>query len=41
MPKGNKDAKKPKAGKPKNAGSAYKQSQGTRGQATSPPAKKP
>ena len=39
--KGNKEAKKPKADKPKGAGSAYKQSQGKGGQALSPPGKKP
>ena len=31
--KGNKEAKKPKADKPKGPGSAYKQSQGKGGQA--------
>jgi hypothetical protein len=35
--KGNKDAKKPKADKPKSAGSAYKLSQGASGQATISP----
>jgi hypothetical protein len=39
--KGNKEAKKPKADKPKGAGSAYKQSQGKGGQALSAPGKKP
>jgi hypothetical protein len=34
--KGNKEAKKPKADKPKGGGSAYKQSQGKGGQALSP-----
>ena len=34
--KGNKEAKKPKAEKPKGSGSAYKQSQGKGGQALSP-----
>jgi hypothetical protein len=38
--KGNKEAKKPKADKPKAGGSAYKLSQGAGGQATSPPSKK-
>jgi hypothetical protein len=39
--RGNKEAKKPKADKPKSSGSAYKQSQGKGGQALSPqPAKK-
>ena len=40
--KGNKEAKKPKAEKPKGPGSAYKQSQSKGGQAFSlQPAKKP
>jgi len=34
--KGNKEAKKPKADKPKGPGSPYKQSQGKGGQALSP-----
>ncbi len=34
--KGNKEAKKPKADKPKSQGSAYKLSQGKGGQALSP-----
>jgi hypothetical protein len=34
--RGNKEAKKPKADKPKGAGSAYKQSQGKGGAALSP-----
>ena len=38
--KGNKEAKKPKADKPKGGGSAYKQAQGKGGQSMSPPAKK-
>jgi len=38
--KGNKEAKKPKAEKPKGSGSAYKQSQGKGGAAMSAPAKK-
>jgi hypothetical protein len=38
--KGNKEAKKPKADKPKSGGSAYKLSQGASGQAISPPSKK-
>jgi hypothetical protein len=39
--KGNKEAKKPKADKPKSSVSAYKQSQGKSGQSLSPqPAKK-
>jgi len=39
--KGNKEAKKPKADKPKGPGSAYKQSQGKGGQALIPqPVKK-
>ena len=38
--KGNKEAKKPKADKPKGPGSSYKQSQGKGGPATIPPAKK-
>jgi len=39
--RGNKEAKKPKADKPKGSGSAYKQSLGKGGQALSPqPAKK-
>ena len=38
--KGNKEAKKPKAEKPKTHVSAYKQSQGKGGQAISTPAKK-
>jgi hypothetical protein len=39
--KGNKEAKKPKAEKPKGPGSAYKQSQGKGGQGiTIQPAKK-
>ena len=42
MAKGNKEAKKPKADKPKGGGSAYKLSQGTGGQAQPviPPTKK-
>ena len=39
--KSNKEAKKPKSEKPKGSGSAYKQSQGKGGQATTPPTKKP
>jgi hypothetical protein len=35
--KGNKEAKTPKADKPKSGGSAYKLSQGSRGQATTAP----
>jgi hypothetical protein len=39
--RGNKEAKKPKAEKPKGSGSAYKQAQGKGGQALSPqPTKK-
>ncbi|MGO9561238.1 MAG: hypothetical protein ACLPPV_01200 [Candidatus Korobacteraceae bacterium] len=38
--KGNKEAKKPKADKPKGSGSAYKQSQGKGGAALSPTATK-
>jgi hypothetical protein len=38
--KGNKEAKKPKADKPKSGGSAYKLSQGSGGQAFSAPLKK-
>ena len=38
--KGNKEAKKPKADKPKSGGSAYKLSQGAGGQAISPPSKR-
>jgi hypothetical protein len=38
--KGNKEAKKPKADKPKAGGSAYKLSQGAGGQATMTPTKK-
>jgi hypothetical protein len=38
--KGNKEAKKPKAEKPKTHVSAYKQSQGKGGQAIGPPGKK-
>jgi hypothetical protein len=38
--KGNKEAKKPKADKPKSGGSAYKLSQGTSGQATISPTKR-
>jgi hypothetical protein len=38
--KGNKEAKKPKADKPKAQVSAYKQSQGKSGQANTPPSKK-
>jgi hypothetical protein len=34
--KGNKEAKKPKAEKPKGSGSAYKQSQGKGGAALTP-----
>jgi hypothetical protein len=34
--RGNKEAKKPKADKPKGSGSAYKQAQGKGGQALSP-----
>jgi hypothetical protein len=34
--RGNKEAKKPKADKPKGSGSAYKQSLGKGGQALSP-----
>ena len=34
--KGNKEAKKPKADKPKGSGSAYKQSQGKGGAALTP-----
>jgi hypothetical protein len=36
----NKEAKKPKADKPKNAMSEYKKSQGATGQASQPPGKK-
>ncbi len=39
--KGNKEAKKPKADKPKGGGSAYKLSQGKGGSAMSAPGKKP
>jgi hypothetical protein len=38
--KGNKEAKKPKAEKPKSGGSAYKLAQGAGGQATGLPFKK-
>ena len=38
--KGNKEAKKPKAEKPKGSGSAYKQSQGKGGAAMTAPSKK-
>jgi hypothetical protein len=38
--KGNKEAKKPKAEKPKAGGSAYKLSQGSGGQGTVPSPKK-
>jgi hypothetical protein len=38
--KGNKEAKKPKADKPKGPGSAYKQSQGKGGPAINPFVKK-
>jgi hypothetical protein len=38
--KGNKEAKKPKADKPKSGGSAYKLTQGAGGQAISLPSKK-
>ena len=38
--KGNKEAKKPKADKPKSGGSAYKLSQGSGAQATAPTKKK-
>jgi hypothetical protein len=38
--KGNKEAKKPKADKPKSGGSAYKLSQGSGGQTTITPTKK-
>jgi hypothetical protein len=38
--KGNKEAKKPKADKPKSGGSAYKLSQGSGSQAILPPPKK-
>jgi len=38
--RGNKEAKKPKADKPKGPGSAYKQSQAKGGQAIISPAKK-
>jgi hypothetical protein len=40
MTKGNKEAKKPKAEKPKSSGSAYKLSQGAGGQAPITPTKK-
>jgi hypothetical protein len=40
MTKGNKEAKKPKAEKPKSGGTAYKLSQGAGGQATMTPTKK-
>jgi hypothetical protein len=40
MPKGNKEAKKPKGEKAKGEASAYQQSQGKGGQAVSPPGKK-
>jgi hypothetical protein len=36
----NKEAKKPKADKPKNSMSEYKKSQGATGQASQPPGKK-
>jgi hypothetical protein len=39
--KGNKEAKKPKAEKPKSNVSAYKASQGKGGQALTPTGKKP
>ena len=38
--KGNREAKKPKAEKPKGTASAYKQAQGKGGQASSPSPKK-
>jgi hypothetical protein len=38
--KGNKEAKKPKADKPKSGGSAYKLSQGSGGQSAITPTKK-
>ena len=38
--KSNKEAKKPKAEKPKGEASAYKQSRGKGGQSLSPPGKK-
>jgi hypothetical protein len=38
--RGNREAKKPKADKPKGPGSAYKQSQGKGGQALTQPTKK-
>jgi hypothetical protein len=38
--KGNEEAKKAKADKPKSGGSAYKLSQGAGGQTTIPPTKK-
>ena len=38
--RGNKEAKKPKADKPKSSVSEYKKSQGVTGQALSPPGKK-
>jgi hypothetical protein len=38
--KGNKEAKKPKADKPKSGASAYKLSQGAVGQPVIPPTKK-
>jgi hypothetical protein len=38
--KGNKEAKKPKADKPKSGGSAYKLSKASGGQAISTPSKK-
>jgi hypothetical protein len=38
--RGNKEAKKPKADKPKGSVSEYKKSQGVTGQALNPPGKK-
>jgi hypothetical protein len=38
--RGNKEAKKPKADKPKSSVSEYKKSQGVTGQALNPPGKK-
>ena len=38
--RGNKEAKKPKADKPKSSVSEYKKSQGATGQALNPPGKK-
>jgi hypothetical protein len=38
--RGNKEAKKPKADKPKGEASAYKRAQGKGGQTISPPGKK-